>query len=46
MGASAIVLILAVIAFAIPAFGIDIDIGGVNLFALGMALFAASFLLP
>ena len=46
LGPRIILLILAVVCFAIVAFGIDLDLGGVNLGALGLALFAASFIVP
>lgn len=46
LGASSILLILAVACFAIVAFGIDIDLGSINFAGLGLTLFAASFLVP
>ena len=45
VGLSTILLIgAAVICFAIVAFGINIDLGGVSFAGLGLALFAASFI--
>jgi len=46
IGPRIILLILAVVCFAIVAFGIDLDLGGVNFGGLGLALFAASFIFP
>ena len=46
IGPRVILLVLAVICFAIGAFGINLDLGGVNLAGLGLALFAASFIFP
>ena len=46
LGASSILLILAVACFAIVAFGINIDLGSVNFAGLGLMLLAASFLVP
>lgn len=39
-----LLLLIAVILFVIAAFGVDV--GGVSLVALGLALFAAAFLVP
>jgi len=44
VGLSTILLIGAVVCFAIVAFGIDLDLGGVSFAGLGLALFAASFI--
>ena len=46
VGPRIILLILAVVCFAIVAFGINLDLGGVNFGGLGLALFAASFIFP
>ena len=46
IGPRIILLVLAVICFAIVAFGINLDLGGVNFAGLGLALFAASFIVP
>lgn len=46
IGPRIILLILAVICFAILAFGIDLDLGGINFAGLGLAFFAASFIFP
>ncbi len=39
-----LLLLIAVILFAVAAFGVDV--GGISLVALGLALFAASFIVP
>jgi hypothetical protein len=41
-----ILLILAVVCFAIVAFGINVDIGDVNFGGLGLAFFAAALIFP
>lgn len=46
MGPRTLLLILAVACFAIVAFGIDLDLGGVSFAGLGLMLFAASFIFP
>ncbi len=46
IGPRIILLVLAVLCFAIVAFGIDLDLGGVNFDGMGLALFAASFIFP
>ena len=46
IGPRIILLILAVVCFAIVAFGINLNLGGVNFAGLGLALFAASFIFP
>lgn len=44
-GIGALLLLAAVALFVLSAFGVD-NIGTVSLFALGMAVFAASFVVP
>lgn len=46
MSPRTLLLILAVACFAIVAFGIDLDLGGVQFGGLGLMLFAAAFIFP
>lgn len=46
IGPRVILLVLAVICFAMLAFGISVNLAGVNLGWLGLALFAAAFIFP
>ena len=46
IGPRIILLVLAVVCFAIVAFGISLNLGAVNFAGLGLALFAASFIFP
>jgi uncharacterized membrane protein len=39
-----LLLIIAVVLFVVAAFGVDVS--GISLVALGLALFAASFIVP
>ena len=45
-GPRVILLLLAVAVFTLTAFGVNLEIGNINIGTLGLALFAASFLFP